>query len=295
MGIRIITDTSSDLNLAYVKENSDVLTVLGMPIEMGGEAYVDDLGETFSHDVFYEHLRSGGTSSTSQISPDAYRQAYKSAIEAGDDVIVIGLSSGLSSTINNATLAKHMVEEHHKAAKITVVDTLAGSIGLGMLVHETIGNIRTGIDYEPLVQWVETTKLKVNHWFAIDDLNHLKRGGRIPPAMAVIGTALKVKPILTIRHNGKLESYAKVRGRNKSVSFLVSKLEEHIGDCSHKTVMIGHGDCEEDAIKLKEAIKSAYDLEEVIISRLSQTIGTHVGPGMLAISFIGDTVREDIT
>lgn len=295
MGISIITDTSSDLNLGYVKENSDILTVLGMPIEMGGEAYVDDLGETFKHEQFYDHLRNGGTSSTSQISPEVYKNAYKNAIEAGNDVICIGLSSGLSSTINNATLAKHIVEEHYKKAKVVVVDTLAGSIGLGILVYETICKVRQGMDFDQLVEWVEATKMKVNHWFAIDDLNHLKRGGRIPPAMAMIGTALKVKPILTVRHNGKLESYAKVRGRNKSVSFLMSKLEEHIGQGENKAVMIGHGDCEADALKLKNAIEKAHPLDVVIVSRLSQTIGTHVGPGMLAVSFIGDTIREDIT
>ncbi|MDA3847396.1 MAG: DegV family protein [Vallitaleaceae bacterium] len=294
MGIHIITDTSCDLALDYAKANTSKLTVLGMPIELDGVGYIDDLGETFTHDFFYKQMREGTFPSTSQINPMTYEEAYTKAINKGDDIICIGLSSGLSNTINSAILAMHNIKEQYPDAKIKVVDTLAGSIGLGMLVYLTIEKINEGIEYDILAQWIEDSKLKINHWFAIDDLDHLKKGGRIPPAMAIIGTALKVKPILTVRHNGKLEAYTKIRGRNKSINFLVSKLEQHIGQAVPKVVMIGHADCIEDAEKLARAILGKYKPQEIIITKLSQTIATHVGVGMLAVSFLGEHVREDI-
>jgi len=293
MGIHIITDTSCDLSLAYAKSKASNLTILGMPIELDGIGYVDDLGDTFTHDFFYKELRRGTFPSTSQINPDTYEKVYKDAIEKGDDVICIGLSSGLSNTISSATLAMHHIQEAYPDARVKVVDTLAGSIGLGMLVYLTMEKVESGIDYNTLSEWIEDNKLRINHWFAIDDLDHLRKGGRIPPAMAIIGTALKVKPILTVRHNGKLEAYTKIRGRNKSINFIVSKLLEHIGT-EPKSIMIGHADCIEDARKLEAAISEKYQPKEIIVSKLSQTIATHVGPGMLAVSFIGDHVREDI-
>lgn len=292
MGIHVITDTSSDLRLDYAKENRELLTVLGMPIEIDGEGYVDDLGESFSKDFFYEKLKKGAFPTTSQISPTLYAEAYEKAIKNGDQVIVIGLSSGLSSTIHGATLAMKTVNEKY-GEKVRVIDTVAGSIGLGLLVTYAIDRVKAGITYEDLCVWIEENKLKVNHWFAIDDLIHLKKGGRIPPTMAYVGTMLKVKPILTVSHQGKLGAYTKVRGRGKSMQYLISKLDEHIGTNTKETLLLGHADAIEDALRLKEKISERYPELKIINNCLSQTIATHVGPGMLAISFIGEHIRED--
>lgn len=265
-----------------------------MPIHINNEEYIDDLGETLSHEFFYNQLKEGGFPSTSQINTHVFLEHYQKSYNNDEAIIYLGLSSGLSGTYNNAMLAKSMFLEEQPDAKISVIDTVAASGGLGALVAQIVELIKQGKELDEIVEWIIQNYLKINHWFAIDDLEHLKKGGRIPAAMALVGTALKVKPILTVAHDGKLKAYASVRGRQKSIQYLFKKFEEHIGVKEQdKIVFICHAHCIDDALKLKQLISKHHNPKKIIITELSATIGAHVGLGMLAVAFLGDEIREN--
>lgn len=294
MHITILTDSCCDLPLIFVKNNSDIIRLIGMPIHINDKEYIDDLGETLSHEFFYNQLKEGVFPSTSQINTIVFLEQYQKSYNKGEALIYLGLSSGLSGTYNNAMLAKNMFLEKHPDAKIEVIDAVAASGGLGSLIAHTVELIKQDKTLEEVVTWIEQNYLKINHWFAIDDLEHLKKGGRIPAAMALVGTALKVKPILTVSHDGMLKAYASVRGRQKSIQYLFKKFEEHIGENEQdKIVFICHAHCIDDALKLKHLILKHHNPKEIIVTELSATIGTHVGLGMLAVAFLGNEIREN--
>lgn len=293
MSLIVLTDSSSDLPLKYVEDNSDILRVIGMPIVIGDESYIDDLGKTLKHSFFYDKLESGIMPRTSQINVITFLEEYKKAYNNGDSIIYLGLSSGLSGTMNNAELAKLMLLEEYPEADITVIDTKAASGGLGAMVAHTVSRVKEGKNKQEIVEWLDISILRFNHWFAVDDLEHLKNGGRIPAAIALLGTALKVKPVLTMSYEGKLRSYSSVRGRHKSIKMLYEKFSEHIGDTVEKEVFICHANCIKDAEKLKNMIEETHKLKGLYITQLSATIGTHVGSGMLAVAFMGDKDREN--
>lgn len=293
MALKVMTDSSSDLPLDFVEKNSHILKFIGMPIQLEDKEYLDDLGKTFNHDFFYKKLKEGAFPKTSQINIVTFLEHFRRYHEDGDTVIYLGLSSGLSGTMNNAVLAKEMLLEEHPNAEIHIIDTVAASGGLGALVAHTVSMIDEGKQKEEVLLWLEENILKANHWFAIDDLAHLKRGGRIPPPLALVGTALKVKPILTLAQDGKIKAFASVRGRHKSIRYLYEKYLENIGNIEDKHVLICHAHCLEDALKLQELILSTGQPKQIFITQLSATIGTHVGIGMLAVAFIGDKTRDD--
>ncbi len=291
MKIKLMTDSSSDLPLSFVKENGDLLEVVGMPITIGSEEYVDDLGETLTHDYFYQKLNEGAMPKTSQINTMTFFDRFKVNHEAGFTTLYLGLSSGLSSTYNNACLAKSMMQEEIPEAEVEIVDTVAGSIGLGALVVYTLGLIREGRTVEEILGILETDKTKANHWFSVDNLIHLKNGGRIPAAVAYVGTVLNVKPILTMGYDGKLKSYSSVRGKRKAYRYLVSKVVEHVKN-PETTLIIGHANIQKDADILVDELRKKGLKNKVIETCLSATIASHVGPGMMAIAFMGESERE---
>jgi len=291
MKIKLLTDSSSDLPLSYVKKNSELLEVLGMPITIGEEEYVDDLGENFSHDFFYQKLTEGVIPKTSQINTMIFYDRFLELYEEGCAIIYIGLSSGLSGTYNNAVLAKNMVKEEALDAQIVVIDSLAASIGLASIIMHTINLMINNKSIDEIEKLIEEQKLNANHWFAVNSLMHLKNGGRIPAAAAYIGTVLSVKPILTMRYNGELESYSSVRGKKKAFKYLVLKVAQHIHS-SEVPIIIGHANIEADADTLVEELRSQGIENEIIETCLSATIASHVGPGMLAIAFMSDKQRE---
>lgn len=293
MSLKILTDSSSDIPLSYLEENAHILQFIGMPIHINNEEYIDDLGKTLKHDFFYDKLSQGIFPTTSQINLLVFLEHFKRSYEKGESIIYIGLSSGLSGTMNNAILAKNMFLEEHYDADIQIIDTVAASGGLGALVVHVVELVKEGKSKQEVLDWIAINVLKFNHWFAIDDLDHLKNGGRIPAAIALVGTALKVKPILTMSHDGKLKAYASVRGRHKSIRYLYDKFIEHIGDAKDKHVFVCHAHCYEDALKLKELIQQTHKPKVIHITELSATIGTHVGIGMLAVAFQGKDIRED--
>lgn len=292
MKIRLLTDSSSDLPLSYFEANSDILDLVCMPITIEDEEFIDDLGKEFSHDHFYTRLAEGAMPKTSQINTMTFHDRFIEHYEAGYSTIYIGLSSGLSGTFNNANLAKTMVLEDVPHADIAVLDSRAASIGLGALIMYTVELIREGKSVEEIVDTVEASKLNANHWFAVDDLMHLKNGGRIPAAAAYVGTVLSVKPILTMKHDGKLESYSSVRGKKKAYKYIVGKVVEHI-DNTDVPILVGHANLKKDADILVDELRSRGVENTIIETCLSATIASHVGPGMLAIAFMANESREN--
>jgi DegV family protein with EDD domain len=293
MQIKIVTDSSSDLPLSYVKERSEHLEVLGMPVTVSGQEYIDDLGESFSHSFFYEEMAKGTMPKTSQINVVTFYECFERLTKEGKGVLYLGLSSGLSGTYNNAVIAKSMVLEENPNAQIAILDSLAASIGLGVLVYTVVEkNVKENLNLDALVKYVEGEKLKANHWFVVDDLLHLKNGGRIPATTAYVGTVLSVKPLLSMNHTGKLETFGKVRGKTRACKYIISKISEHLED-SEETVIIGHANTPEDAAYLVQELKKANVNNPVILTCLSATIASHVGPGMLAVAFMGKQMREN--
>jgi len=292
MTIRILTDSCCDLPINYIRENADVLDLIGMPIHVAGEDFIDDLGENTDLPKFYDKLRAGTMASTSQITPLTFETIFKKNHEEGAETIYLGLSSGLSGTMNNAMLARNMLCEEFENVQIHIPSTLAASVGQGLQIIYIIDMIRAGCTSEEILNWFEENKLKTQHWFAVDNLEYLKKGGRISPAAATIGTMLNIKPVLYVDNEGKLKRFQTVRGRKKSIKYLASKLKNDLEILPTAKVLIGHGNCFEDAETLSALIKDKISPKNIIISNLAHTIATHVGPDMLAIAFIGEERKE---
>ncbi|MDP4090242.1 MAG: DegV family protein [Bacillota bacterium] len=287
MSTIILTDSGCDLTLEYVEENADILDVLGMPVNIDGYEYMDDFGKTLSHEEFYDKLRAGIMPSTAQINSFRFYEKFKKHYNDGNSVLYLGFTSNMSGTFYNAVMARNEFMEKHPDADITVIDTISASIGQGVLVFNAVSQLRMGKSKEFIANWVEENKMKANHWFAVDDLIYLRKGGRVSTATAVVGSALNIKPILTVNREGKLGSYTNMRGRKKSIRFLADKVRENAGKIEDTTIIIGHGGCPEDAKLLESYILEIGIPQNIVISELSATIASHVGPNMIAAAFVG--------
>lgn len=289
MDIQILTDSCCDLPQEYLKENKDIVNVLGMPILIEGKSFLDDLGENTDLKEFYDRLRGGSFASTSQIAPLIFEEIFQTNQERGIKTIYLGLSSGLSGTLNSAILAQNAVEERtKKKGWIFNPNALAGSVGLGVLIIKVVELVKENWSASKIVSWIEEHKLEVQHWFAVNDLAYLKRGGRISTVTATVGTVLNIKPILIVNHQGVIKPFQNVRGRKKSIKFLAEQFKSYRKEDICSLVIIGHGDCYEDAKALKEEVQEFFPSNQIMISRLAHTIASHVGPDMLAIAFFGE-------
>ncbi|WP_291650486.1 DegV family protein [Clostridium sp.] len=282
----IITDSCCDLPISFVKENN--IEIMQLRVNIKGEDIPDDLGKSIKYKEFYDMIRSGEMPSTSQVNSYTFAEAFKKYSSEGYSVIYIGFSSALSGCVNSARIAKEAVEDEIKSADITVIDTKSASLGLGLIVYYAANMLKNGATKEEIINWIEENKLKVNHWFTVDDLNHLKRGGRVSSTVAIVGTMLSIKPIMHVDDEGRLTSVSKVKGRKKSVKELQEKLKEKIVNAENQTIFISHGDCLAEAEQLRNLILSEVKVKEVIINNVGPVIGAHSGPGTLALFFIGN-------
>lgn len=285
MKTKIITDSSCDLLFDYIRENN--LEVISFPYSINGTDYVDDLGKNLNYQDFYNELREGAIPSTSQISTYTFEQVFKKNILEGYEVIYIGFSSGLSQTFNNSILARNNVLEEMPDAKLTVIDSKSASVGLGIIVYYANELLKQGKSYTEIVEWIENNKLKSNHWFIIDNLEHLKRGGRISSASAAVGTLLDVKPLLNVDDEGKLSVVKKIRGRRKAIRELLDELH-NIKNPEEQIIFINHGDCLKDAEQLRDLVLKEVQVKDVVINYIGPIIGSHTGPGMLCMVFMGE-------
>ena len=209
-------------------------------------------------------------------------------LEGGEDVLVLAFSSGLSTTYQSAVIAAEELKERYPDRKILVVDSLCASLGQGLLAFHAAKKRDAGMPMEALARWLEENRLHLCHWFTVNDLMYLKRGGRISAATAVMGTMLSIKPILHVDNEGHLVSVGKVRGRKASIQALAEKVGELARGYDNPVMFISHGDCPEDAQYLADLLKQRYGVKEVYINYVGAVIGSHSGPGTLALFFLGD-------
>ena len=282
----LFTDSCCDLPIGFVKENN--IQVMPIRVNINGKDIPDDLGESISHNEFYNLIRNGEMPITSQVNVDAFEREFRKYVNEGYSIIYIGFSSALSGCVNSARLAKELIDEEIKDADITIIDTKSASMGLGLIVYYATNMLREGKSKSDIISWIEDNKLKVNHWFTVDDLNYLKRGGRVSGAVAIIGTMLSIKPIMNVDNEGRLIPESKVKGRKKAIRALYEKLKEKIVDSENQTIFISHGDCMEDAESLEKLILSEINVNEVIINNIGPAVGSHAGPGTVALFFIGN-------
>lgn len=236
---------------------------------------------------FYHNLREGRDAKTSAINSETFREEFDRQLREGRDVLYIAFSSGLSTTYNSARIAAKSLSEEYPNRKILVVDSLSASAGYSMLVYLTVQKLRDGATLEEAAEFAHDTRLHICHWFTVDDLNFLRRGGRVSAAAAIVGTALGIKPILHMDNEGHLINMFNVRGRKRAISALAAKLGELAEDITSGPIYISHGDCIEDAEELARQIKEEYGLDTELITDVGPVIGAHSGPGTLALFFVG--------
>ncbi len=286
----IVSGATGDLPQSVIEEYG--LHVIPMNIRVGEQDYLYHPDEKeLSCKDFYTKISAGEESVTSQITPVVFEEVFETYLKEGKDVLCIAFSSGLSGTYNSARLAAEEVLEKYPERKVVCVDSLCASIGEGFLVY-LAGKLRKeGKTFDEAVEFVTENRTKICHWFTVDDLIHLKRGGRLNSLEAVVGTALKIKPVLSINQEGKLTVVSKVRGTKKGMDYLKERLVSDGIDVVNQTVMVGHADAQEVAEQLKEQLLSEGLVKDVIISNVGPIIGTHVGSGMFALTFLGENYK----
>ena len=285
MKIKLITDSASDLPLEFVKDNDIDFVSLGVNID--GNFILDDLGENFKMDEFYSLIRQGKMPSTSQANVFAFEEIFEKYVKEGYKIIYIGLSSALSGTFNSSVIARDSVLEKYNDADISVIDSKSVSLGEGLLVYKACELINQGLDKDEIVNFIENIKEKVIHSIVVDDLAHLKRGGRISGATATVGSILNIKPTLTLDNEGKVVVKSKIKGKKKAIKYLASEIKDNAIDLENQTIFICHADCLTEAEELKNIILEESTVKDVIINSIGVVIGTHGGPGTLAAVFIG--------
>lgn len=282
----LITDSCCDLPYAYIKENE--IIVLPLTVHLKGTEIKDELGENNEYHEFYERIRNGELPTTSQVNAYVFKEVFEKSLKEGREMIYIGFSSALSGCVNSARIAEEELKDEFGEVSLAVIDSKAASLGLGLLVYYAAEFLKQGKSKDFVVNWIEDNKLKINHWFTVEDLNHLHRGGRVSKTAATIGTILSIKPIMHVNEEGKLIPVSKAKGRKKSLAVLLEKLKERIVTPEDQIVFISHGDCEEEVLPLVQSIKEELKVKDVVINPIGAAIGAHAGPGTVAVFFLGE-------
>ena len=255
---------------------------------MGDHLYQNWLdGRDIPFEEFYARIRAGELATTSAVSVGEFEAHMRPILAQGKDILYIGFSSALSTTYQSAVIAADDLRSEFPDARIFVVDSLCASLGQGLLLYLCAQQKREGHSIGEVRSFAEATKGNICHWFTVDDLNHLKRGGRISAATALFGTMLAIKPVMHVDDGGHLTPVSKARGRKASLMALVDRMEETAVDPAHGTVFISHGDCEGDALLVADEIVRRFDNHDIHLNFVGPVIGNHSGPGTLALFFVG--------
>ena len=282
----LLTDSSADLPQQLVEELG--VEVLPLCFTMGDKTYRNwPDNREMDPEEFYRMLREGAMATTSAVNVGDYTEALTPFLEAGKDVLVLAFSSGLSATCNSARIAAQELNEQYPQQRVRVVDTLCASLGQGLLVWHAAKLKQAGKSLDEVGDWAEENKLRLCHWFTVSDLHFLKRGGRISPATAVLGTMLSIKPVMHVDDEGHLIKVGTARGRGASLKALVDHMAETADDPGNQVVFISHGGCLEDAQKVAQDVKARFGTKEVVINYVGPVIGAHSGPGTVALFFLG--------
>ncbi|HIZ93590.1 DegV family protein [Flavonifractor sp. An112] len=282
----ILTDSSADLTAELVAELG--VEVIPLSFTMEDKTYFNypDNRDIDPAD-FYARLRGGAMATTAAVNVADYTEAMEPILKEGKDVLVLAFSSGLSATCHSAQIAAGELMEQYPDRKVYVVDTLCASLGQGLLVWYAANLKKQGKTMEEVRDWTEEHKLNLCHWFTVDDLHFLKRGGRISAATAVLGTMLSIKPVMHVDNEGHLIKVGTARGRNASLKALVDHMEQTVLDLKDQAIFISHGDCLADAQKVADDVKARFGVESIIINYVGPVIGAHSGPGTVALFFMG--------
>ncbi|MCI9415715.1 MAG: DegV family protein [Clostridiales bacterium] len=286
MSYRITTDSTCDLPEEFYRERD--ITFVPLSLEFNGGQYQDGFDEKLTAKTFYDGLRNGGVASTTQVNPSEFTAFVEPYLAAGEDVLHLAFSSGLSGTYASCEVAAADLREKYPDRTLIVVDSLAASMGEGLMLYYVDENRKKGLSIEENAQWLEENKLHLCHWFTVDDLMFLHRGGRVSKTSAIFGSLLGIKPVMHVDNEGHLIVMAKARGRNGSLEALVDHMEKTGGpDIKNQMIFISHGDSLEDAEKLKEMIRRRLGCEKFLINTIGAVIGSHSGPGTIALFFMG--------
>jgi len=282
----IVTESTSDLPQDLVDELD--IKVIPMTFGFENESYLNypDNRELDIH-IFYDRVKKGERSITALVNSKTFEEYFEPIIKSGNDILYIGFSSALSGTYSASLIATEELKQKYPDSKIICVDTLAASMGEGLLVYYAAKLKQEGRNIDEVSQWVLDNRLSLCQWFTVDDLNHLKRGGRISAMTATVGSALNVKPILHVDNEGRLIPVHNVRGRKKSINSLLEHMEKLCVNPQGQTIFISHADCLEDTEYLADLIKEKFPVKEVVLNFIGPVIGSHTGQGAIALFFLG--------
>ena len=282
----IMTDSCCDLTDQMARDLE--LEVLPLTMHMDGQDYPNDLaGTAISNQEFYKRIRAGKLATTSAVNVGQFQDAMRRVLESGRDIVCVCFSSALSTTYQSAVIAAEDLRAEFPEAEIHVVDSLSASLGQGLLLYLAVEQKRKGLTAAELAKWVEDNRLTVCHWFTVDDLNFLKRGGRVSATTALLGTMLSIKPIMHTSDEGKLVPVSKARGRKAAIAALLDKIEALGIHPEKQTMFICHADCEEDAKAAAQTIQDRFGTPTVHINYIGPVIGSHTGPNTMGIFFVG--------
>ena len=281
----IFTDSSADMTEQYYAENG--VTCINLGFTLNEKNYLGSDGKNIKAKEFYELLREGGMPTTTQVSPQSAKDGMEQALKQGKDVLVIAFSSGLSGTCSSFQVGARELLEAYPDRKIEVVDGLCASMGQGLLLDYVVKKADEGASLEETKDYADSLKLHICHEFTVDDLFHLKRGGRVSGATAVVGSILKIKPIMHVDNLGKLVPVGKAMGRKKSIYTLSENMDKAQTLEKGEPIFITHGDCLEDAEYLKSILEKKYPENPVSINYVGPVIGAHSGVGTLALFYRG--------
>lgn len=287
MSFEIITDSSANLPDSIIEKYN--LHILSLSFHVDDNEFLSyEKGKTSDIKKFYTMMREKKIITTSLINPEVCYNLFDNLLNEDKDILYIGFSSALSGTFQTGNLAIEELKEKYPNRKMYALDTLAASLGEGLLVIYAAMLRDEGKNISEVYNWLLDNRLKLCHWFTVDDLLFLRRGGRISASSAIIGTALSVKPIMHMNNEGKLIPVGKVRGRKTSLNQLVINMEQRIIEPQNQIICITHGDCIEDAKYVEKKVREKFAVKDVIINYVDPVIGAHSGPGTIALFFLGN-------
>ena len=279
----IMTDSAADIAPEILKQWGVPFVSLTYKFDDEAESW-GNFDKPFS--AFYQKMRQGGVARTAAVNMDTFKQSFTPILAEGKDLLYICFSSGLSTTFQSSKLAVEELREQFPERKLITVDSLAASAGQGLLVKLALDRKNAGATIEEAAKYVEDVRLHVDHWFTVDDLVYLKRGGRVSAAKAFVGGLLNIKPVLHVDNEGHLINMFKARGRKASLKALADKYGELVSDRKEQ-IFISHGDCLDDAKELAGMLQEKYGVRVSLISEIGPVIGAHSGPGTMALFFVG--------
>ena len=285
-GYVIVTDSSCDMTAQMAQELDIQVAPLSVLLE--GRSYKNYLdGREIAFSDFYAALRGGKLAKTSAVNIEDFVQLFTPILEAGQDILYLGFSSALSATYQCGASAMEMLREKYPQRKLYAVDTLCASLGQGLMVYYAALKKREGLSIEQVRDYVEQNKLHLCHWFTVDDLHFLKRGGRISATTEIIGTMLSIKPVMHVDDEGRLIKVEIAKGRKGSIRRLKEKMAQSAVNPQDQVVFISHGDCLEDAEAVAQMVRERFGTQDIRINYVGPVIGAHSGPGTMALFFLG--------